>query len=294
MKHRTVIVGVDGTPSADAAVDWAADEAVRRGLRLELLHTWEDGHQARSTDRGVPGPTVEGADWKVLETAKERVAASHPALDVTMRTSHEDASVALVSCSEDSDLVVVGTHGRSFLGRLLHGSVSRDVAARGHCPVVVVHDGAVDHDLPVVVAVNGSAASGPALVLAASEARERDVSLVVLTAWASTPVVAFDSPPLPPEILDSEQRLAEEVVAAASAAVTALEPGIDVVPIVEHGQPEFAVVAWSERAQLLVIGSRGGENLFGASFGPVASAAVRDASCPVMVVPFQPVGAGES
>ena len=73
MDVRAVVVGVDGTPCSEPAIDWAADEARRRGMPLEILHLRERSRHPHAGSGDAPDEQDE--DWRILEAAKERAAA---------------------------------------------------------------------------------------------------------------------------------------------------------------------------------------------------------------------------
>jgi nucleotide-binding universal stress UspA family protein len=127
--HR-IGVAVDGSAEALAAVHWAHELAGAHAEIRELQLVAVDAHARGSTDSVARG--------ELLTSAAGRHAGgqAQPAVRWTQRsgyTPHE-----LVELSLHLDLLVVGTHGRGGMSRLLHGSVSRDTAQRARCPVVVV------------------------------------------------------------------------------------------------------------------------------------------------------------
>lgn len=126
----TVIAGWDGSQGADAAVDWAAAEAARRGSPLEVVMTWQVPVLA-----GVYVPDTAGIE-RANQQALGEVVARVPG--ATGRSVMGTAAAVLVEASATAELVVVGSRGRGGLRGLLLGSVSHQVAAHGHGPVVVV------------------------------------------------------------------------------------------------------------------------------------------------------------
>lgn len=141
-----VLVGVDGSESAELAVGYAADEAVRRGVALVLAHVDTDddraGEQASPTaGEGDDAATAPGdAPPALLATALAAVRGSHPGLTVTGRTLRaSSAGQALVEASRAATLVVVGTRGRGGFAGMLLGSVSQALVQHARCPVLVAH-----------------------------------------------------------------------------------------------------------------------------------------------------------
>jgi nucleotide-binding universal stress UspA family protein len=134
-----IVVGVDGSASAEAALRWAADEARLRGARLEIVHAWQVPWV------GVPGVSPPYPDEEFERPARaiiDAAIASLPAggrpVDIESKTLKDHPAAALIDASEGATLVVVGSHGHGgFVGTLL-GSVSHRVATHAHCPVVIV------------------------------------------------------------------------------------------------------------------------------------------------------------
>lgn len=136
-----VVVGVDGSESAALAVRQAADEAVRRGTALVLMHVRPEGRPG-----GVPeevaesGAAEHAGSAELLAGAAGRVRADHPGLTVTERPVRAaKPEQALIEASGEATLVVVGSRGRGGFAGLLLGSVSHALAQHAHCPVLVAH-----------------------------------------------------------------------------------------------------------------------------------------------------------
>ena len=133
-----IVVGIDGSKSAEAALHWALGEARLRGARLEVLYGWHIPYLAAMPtappviDRGelqreaehLLADTLASADTNDVEVVAKAVASP--------------GAMALIERSGDADLVVVGSRGRGGFAGLLLGSVSQQVVAHAHCPVVVV------------------------------------------------------------------------------------------------------------------------------------------------------------
>ncbi|WP_240964177.1 universal stress protein [Streptomyces sp. C1-2] len=134
-----LVVGVDGSDGSLAAVDWAVDEAARHHLELRLLYAslwerYEGSLPATSRER----PSEQVMAEHIVESAAERVRRRDPTVKVFTETVAAEAVSALLDAGTDAGAVITGSRGRGgFKGTLL-GSVSLAVAARAHCPVVVV------------------------------------------------------------------------------------------------------------------------------------------------------------
>lgn len=145
---------------------------------------------------------------------------------------------------------------------------------------------------PIVVGVDGSAASLDALRWAAHQARIAGAPLRAVTAWTfpehPTPFGLVPDIPPPSDELDVVRARLEEVTTPAAAAEGVTEVEMDVVT----GDATSVLVEEAADAQLLVIGSRGLGSFAGALLGSVSEHCVRHAPCPVVVVRHQaPAGA---
>ena len=134
MAYR-IVVGVDGSAHSEAALRWALEEAESRGGELTAVFAWE-----------VPFVSFPGAfDLEELEKAGkefiiEVVSKVVPSPPVPLRTlvAKGDPAASLIKASEEADLLVVGSRGRSPWAGLLLGSVSQRCAAGAACPVLLI------------------------------------------------------------------------------------------------------------------------------------------------------------
>ena len=131
-----VLVGIDGSPTSEAATALAFDEASRRQVDLVAFHAWSD----------VGITPVLGMDWHEYEDQghellAERLAGwqeQYPDVHIQRRIVCDRPAHWLVDESEHSQLVVLGSHGRGGFAGMLLGSVSTAVAEAAKCPVLVV------------------------------------------------------------------------------------------------------------------------------------------------------------
>jgi nucleotide-binding universal stress UspA family protein len=141
-----VLVPVDFSPSSEGALTLALDVAGRYGAQVTVLHAWQIPLLApnaiiHETPEGPPLTlhqfvrTLAGRD---LEALLARLGAEAGANKVSGRLENGDpASVILdVAAKEGFDLVVMGTHGRTGVTRMLVGSVAEKVVRHATCPVL--------------------------------------------------------------------------------------------------------------------------------------------------------------
>jgi nucleotide-binding universal stress UspA family protein len=135
---RRVVVGVDGSPSSVAALDWAARQAGLTDAELDVVTAWE-----WPTIYGAPFALPAGYDpaanaRQALDDAISTVRTAHPNVEFREVVVEGHPAPALVQESHGADMLVVGSRGHGeFVGMLL-GSVSEHCVSNAHCPVVVV------------------------------------------------------------------------------------------------------------------------------------------------------------
>ena len=138
-----IVVGVDGSPNSERALDWA----MRHAAALQVPLTVVAVHEVPKSYWGNI-PVVGAADEAVLEQLRQaaddmtqRVASQ---LGDTRPTSANVRAVSgfvvkeLVDASHDADLIVLGARSGGGLSRLVTGSVSSEVIQHSACPVVIV------------------------------------------------------------------------------------------------------------------------------------------------------------
>lgn len=138
-----VLVGDDGSPCAATAVRAAAQEAVRRGVRLHVLRAWQITRAVRPDDvpQGIVPSTLE-FEAATLEEEQRRVAEllAETPVDVEVHAVHAPAAQALIEASESVELLVVGTRGIGGFKHLLLGSVAEQCLRHASSNVLVVRE----------------------------------------------------------------------------------------------------------------------------------------------------------
>lgn len=134
-----IVVGIDGSPQAQAALSWAIDEARLRGLGLRIVHAFPALRSFFGTTAHEYYPQVEKEARGMFE---EALAAAPPMDDLDVERTLEPGNPAeiLVEASRGATLLVVGRRGRGYFRGMLMGSVSMHCVQQAHSPVVVVRD----------------------------------------------------------------------------------------------------------------------------------------------------------
>lgn len=267
-----IVVGVDGSEPALRAVGTAAVQAETLGCPLEVVHAfiWPELHgPAIPAPAGLPGAGLRASAERIVDEAVRRAQATAPGVAVSGSVVTGAPEPVLLRASVDAALLVVGDRGLGGFTGLLIGSVAVELASYARCPVVVVRGRSAAAG-PVVLGVDGG-------VLGETVA---DLAL----AWAAANRLTLRAVHAVPESA-SGQRDGRPSVFSVVEARRRARPAVDVEPEVRRGDARRVLVRESERASLVVVGSRGRGGFEGLLLGSVSHATLHHAACPVAVVP---------
>lgn len=135
---RRILLATDLTAASEVATDWAFALAERNGAELLVVSVIDPRELRQESLR--PGLRWDQVRDRRQVAAQELVARGRPSgLNVSFLVWTGDPGESIVSAAEAeaADLIVVGTHGRGAIGRLLLGSVSEHVVRHAPCPVLV-------------------------------------------------------------------------------------------------------------------------------------------------------------
>lgn len=138
----TVVVGIDGSPAAEAALEYGFATASMHGWNVVAVHAWDvPSYDLLIVPNGpVPIPLSDVADDEVRMTSEVLAGfrEQYPDVAVEERLVRSAAVPALVDASAHAAMVVVGTHGHGPTVGALLGSVSHGLLHKSKVPVVVV------------------------------------------------------------------------------------------------------------------------------------------------------------
>jgi nucleotide-binding universal stress UspA family protein len=281
-----IVVGIDGSTSAERATRWAAREAQLTAAPMHLVHAYAWAEPSRFP--GAVKPGMRNQDLFLsearayLERAVEAARSTAPEVEVTTEFVTEHPIDVLTSRSASADRVVLGSRGLGGVTGLLLGSVAVGVTSRAACPVVVVRgDETIGDDVPVVAGVDTSVHSEAVLAFGYEYAALHRAPLRVLTTWADTVV-----DPSTAMFLDIAAIAEEERCQLSERIAGWREKYPDVVVHIEvlQDRPAHALVAASSGARLIVAGARGRGGVAGLLLGSTSQALIHRADCPVAIV----------
>ncbi|OJH33494.1 universal stress protein [Cystobacter ferrugineus] len=141
-----ILVPVDLMEGSQAIVHYALELGRPFNAAIEVLHVWEPPqYVAPDLLVAAPGWTPQPLEKEALAAAKQSLENFVGGIQGGGNLTHKlvmgepSAAVLQVADSGGFNLIVMGTHGRRGLPRLLLGSVAQRVVARAPCPVLTLH-----------------------------------------------------------------------------------------------------------------------------------------------------------
>lgn len=286
---RPVVVGVDGSDTGRAAVEYAAELAARRNVPLHVLHVFEPAQfEVRPMVGWRPDATgvMRNAAQRLIDQTVEVLGIAYPDLPVVGQVQPGSPELRLIEASRTASTVVVGTRGTGGFAALVIGSTTLHVAGHAHCPVIAVPV-PEEHAPPrrgIVVGVDGSSLSEEAIGFAFEIASETGQPLLAVHAWidpARTGVGLMMPLVYDPDLVSQEERV---VLAESMAGWSEKFPDVPVTHRVVHAHPVQALTREAAEAQLLVVGSHGRGELRSLLLGSVGHGVLHHAKVPVAIV----------
>ncbi|WP_434600674.1 universal stress protein [Streptomyces sp. A5-4] len=283
-----LVVGVDGSQSSLRATDWAVDQAARHNLALRLVYAfrWENYEGSALAD-SLGRPSEQATAQRIVISAAERARHRNPEVTVSAKAVSEDPVTALLHEAETASALVTGSHGRGAVAGLLLGSVSLAVAARAHCPVIVVRGGetAVAGRHERILLGVGDDADVEAVRFAFREAQARHCTIDAVRAWRRPAYEGADHPLLVSESGHAHEAQASDVLDQALTGLTREYPQVPVRRATVEGPARNVLLQRAAAADLVIVGARRHPGHLGLQLGRVAHTLLHRAPCPVAIVP---------
>lgn len=299
VRFTNVLCPVDLTELSSRPLAYAGALARWYDARLTALHVVPsfDPVQVRAGALGETVQLITPPPREAVARALRRVAdaAAATAADITVASESTGRDVADTIVDEalaaGADLIVMGTHGRTGIDRVMLGSVSETVLRKAPCAVLTVPPHVPATSTPavafkqIICAMDFSAAAMQALGHALDLARQSNGTVVVLHAieWVDDAPHAhahFNVPEYRAHLLETARHEIDSILAGES------REWCEIVPLIATGRAyrEILRAATARAADLIVMGAQGRGGLGLTLFGSTTQQVVRHAVCPVLTV----------
>ena len=287
LKIERILCPVDFSEFSETAYDYAHSLARHYEATLHVLHVvrsiaLDPGLMASSIIENVYTHQAADAKSKIAKFA-EKQAGDPVRSEITVQLGFAAASILSFAKERDTDLIVMGTHGRRGLDRLVMGSTTEQVLRKAHCPVLAIrkpvrsfvspqNPGDPVHIRKILCCVDFSEHSPRALEFALSLGMQYSAQITLLHVLEE----AREGSEQSDRALESiEQLVPEDARNWAS-----------VLPTVRSGRPYEQIIELAEEAQtdLIVMGVRGRNAVDLAVFGSTTHRVIQLGPCPVLAV----------
>lgn len=297
LAFKHILFPTDFSASSARAEAAAVGLASALGARLTLLHVWSVPNAGYAEALSWPIDEMEVAARKELAKAQARVVKLHSGTEAVLRTGREWQCILDQVKEGGVDLVVMGTHGRHGLPRLVLGSVAEKVVRLSPVPVLTLRapddESEAQSERPpvvippqnILVATDFSAAAETALDQALALAEIVGAQVHVMHAY-QLPIIGFPDGVVIPDAAIASRIIgwAEQELAACVARRKA--SSVKITSILEQADPREAALTVAKRisADLLVLGTHGRRGIARALIGSTAEGILRASPVPVLTV----------
>lgn len=293
MAKTDVILGLDDSTAALAALDWAAQYARASGLRLTAVHVspfLADPPAGWSPENAPPERRSNLELGPMAQRVRTMFSSIDPDVGWGLYFVGGTPGRALVGIARDARLLVLGTREHTGVGRLLAGSVSHYCLSHSTVPIAAVPapvesgTGSIESDT-IVVGLDDSPSAVAALDWAAAWARRtaKRLQAVHVLGWPNGYVPKDYT--APPERHLTYQEVDREYRASISRLFDKIDPEPGWHLEFAEGHPGKVLVQWSKDSELLVIGTQEMVGLGRLLMGSVSHYGLSHAVCPVVAVP---------
>jgi nucleotide-binding universal stress UspA family protein len=287
MTAKPLVAATDGSEESLRAVEWAAREAVVRGVPLRIVSAvqvpWMIGLQVRP-DRDFAADLIHGERDQAFGAAAARAAEVAPGVQVDTVALSGPPAQTVTESGSGALMLVLGSHGTGAFGWMTLGSVSRYAAAHASCPVLVIRGetAGAHRQVGIGIGIGDLDTCAASLTFAFEEASVRQASLMAIHAVHLPGISRAWSPSWALDLAAIEADAARQLAELLDTWRNKY-PDVPVSQDVVHGHPGRALVGLSARADLIVIGRHAEHPVPGP--GSVRHAVLNHALDPVAVVP---------
>src|SRR5215475_315087 len=284
-----ILVAYDGSECADAALDDLRRAGLPANSQIKILSVVEYWLPPPS---GLEIMEHIDRDQEYLALARRgsiRLVSLEPVWDVRSESGFGSPATVIIEKADewDADLIVVGSHGRTALGKFFFGSVSQKVLHEARRSARVARGRIEEPDTPVrlVIGVDGSEDAEAAVEAVAARKWPTGSEAHIVSATWTAPQIT--SPrmvgPITNWIIEEKARV-KKMIAGDIARLTAA--GLKTDAVVKEGEPKRLLIAEAESwgADCIFVGARGLGRVERFMLGSVSSAVAARAHCSVEIV----------
>jgi nucleotide-binding universal stress UspA family protein len=279
---RTVLLPIDFSADSDLVMRFCTGLGELGTRRVVCCHVVDA--------TGLEGPVIAAkldAARQRMRTATKPLADAGFDVEVRLPTGDPETELLALATENHIDAVVCGTSGKTLADRLLSGSVSERLASSSGLPALTVR-----HELLRSVADPAALAKGFGRMMlvptdfSGTAARALNIALSIPKKAVGTIRVLHILPEAKDAVRATQQETGAEFQLRNLVAI-ARERGLSATPVIGHGVPERAILGEIDACGVsgVVIGSRGRTALQEVLMGSVSMTLMRQASCPVLIVP---------
>jgi nucleotide-binding universal stress UspA family protein len=295
-----ILVGYDGSDHADTAIDDLRRAGLPDKAEAIVLSAveWPTSQALRSwgmveTDFSPEWVERIGTAQRVAQAGSDRLLKLFPQWEVQLEPSAGNPADAILEKARTwpADLIVVGTHGRSALGRALLGSVSLKLIREAPCSVRVARSSVHDGPVRLLVGTDGSHEADATIEEVCGRFWPTGTEAHIVAVHEVLVPINAERIAIGEELYDTtnEDEYFRLKHAANGAAEKLRSAGLIVTALVEKGEPKHLLVRLARdwKANAIFVGARGLGRVEGILLGSVSSATVAHAPCTVEVVRHQ-------
>lgn len=300
-ENMKIVIAYDGSECADVALDdlkQAGLPAVAQAVVVsvaEIRASQASGlltpEQTAAGTKPAVSPMLEETQTMALKAA-DKIRKMFPSWDVSTDIKFGSPAMCILESAAtlEADLIVVGSHGRTALSRLILGSVSQKIVTEARCSVRVVHSHTEEDDHParIIIGLDGSRSAGAAVRGVASRAWPPGSKALLIAAYEPvlpTTVGQFIPPALEVvgEFDEQERQWLENMLGAQASLLRAA--GLEVSQRIKIGDPKRVLLEEAEEwgADTIVVGARGLNRIKRFLIGSVSASVAAQARCSVEV-----------
>jgi nucleotide-binding universal stress UspA family protein len=262
-------------------------QAARLGVGVEIVHVFPSYVPVAPMLPPIPDDLQE-VGRSILADAVRVATEADPTVAVTTTLSSGPSAREIIAAAADARMLVVGHESTPAWERVFTGAVTLEVAAHAGCPVVSVPEGwqPTEPRRRIVVGYEDVTHEAGLLSHAFTLAAARGADLTILHAWKLPG--CYDDMIVRRTHEEEWHSAARERIESQIAGLREDDPEVEVDVRVVHDQPAHALREASRDADLLVVGRHADSGI--RHLGSTVAAVLREAACPVEVVPTRLVG----